>query len=108
MCELAAVVPIAGALSCRNQCEKIIDIPKWIFHGSADEIVSLRYANESVEFLENLGPEFVRLNESDVITDEQMNRKYLFTIFNGAKHNVWDRVYSDKVIYKWLLNQKRD
>ena len=87
----AALVPIAGFVDRVPMIEncKIKDIPTRIFHGLLDDVVDVSY---STIIYKKLKP---------CSTDIQL------TIFDDANHDSWSRVYDNKDIYDWMLQQKK-
>ncbi len=82
----AAIAPVCGGGMARNA--EVLNMPIWVFHGSADSVVSVTQSDEMVEKLKELG--------ADV--------KY--TRVEGEAHGVWERTY-DKELTEWLLSKKR-
>ncbi|MEN2281121.1 PHB depolymerase family esterase [Algoriphagus sp. SE2] len=50
--KFSAIVPIAGALSCKSNCEGMADLPMWIFHNDCDPVVDYEYPQTAVTYLE--------------------------------------------------------
>jgi predicted peptidase len=84
----AAIVPICGGGNPKDVA-KIKDIPCWCFHGDADKIVPVKKSREMIDALKNLGA---------------LPR---YTEYKGVDHNSWDRAYTSRQLYEWLLKQKR-
>jgi len=105
----AAIVPICGRLHNWEKSEpghpgrmddpKITDpyaetarrvgkIPIWIFHGAADDTVSVEESRKMYAALQAAGG----------------NVKY--TEYPGVGHNSWDKAYAEPELVKWLLAQK--
>jgi pimeloyl-ACP methyl ester carboxylesterase len=84
----AAVVPVCGGGDPRD-VERIKDLPIWVFHGDADDVVRLPYSEEMVDALRGVG--------SDV----------RFTVFPGVGHDSWTPAYETPELYEWLLAQRR-
>ena len=68
---------------------KLRDVKVRAFHGSDDQTV---YPDESKKMVD-------AVNSS--------GGEALLTIFNGVKHNSWEKVYKDKSIFQWLLAQEK-
>lgn len=87
----AALVPIAGFVDRVPMIEncKIKDIPTRIFHGLLDDVVDVSY---STTIYKKLKP---------------CSRDITLTIFDDADHDSWSRVYDNKDIYEWMLQQKK-
>ncbi|RMF82519.1 MAG: hypothetical protein D6744_06010 [Planctomycetota bacterium] len=67
---------------------RIRGVPLWVFHGAADDRVTPAHARAIVEALQAAGGE------------------PRYTEFPGAGHDIWDRVYSDRAFWRWLLAQR--
>lgn len=87
----AALVPIAGFVDRVPMIEncKIKDIPTRIFHGLLDDVVDVHY---SIDIYKKL---------------KKCSKDIELTIFDDANHDSWTRVYDDKSIYEWMLQQKQ-
>jgi len=68
---------------------QISKVPTWIFHGSADPIIS---PDESRRMFQTL-----KASGFDV--------KY--TEYQGVAHNSWDRAYAEPDLVPWLLSRRR-
>jgi len=92
----AAIVPICGGFD-RNfagmpidrAAKRIAAIPQWIFHGDADDIVTVDQSRQMVKALRKAGA----------------NIRY--TEYAGVAHNSWDRAYAEGELMPWLLTQRR-
>jgi predicted peptidase len=84
----AAIVPICGG-GDPSKAAAIKDIPCWIFHCDADNVVPVRQSRDMKEALEKAGgaPKY----------DE----------YAGVGHNSWDRAYATPELYTWLFKQER-
>jgi len=103
----AALVPICGGLDSPSDdgtkqaesespekdyagaAQRLQNIPVWVFHGEADEIVPVDESRRMVEALREAGGE-VR-----------------YTEYPGVGHNSWDVTYSDPQVISWLLSRTR-
>ncbi|RZJ54834.1 MAG: phospholipase [Flavobacterium sp.] len=88
----AAIVPISGfvdLIELEGAC-KIANIPTRIFHGLLDDVVKVDYAIDIYKELKKCNAKDVKL-----------------TIFDDAGHDSWTRVFDNKEIYDWMLQQKR-
>jgi predicted peptidase len=90
----AAGVPICGTdgytdLSVAERVEKIKQVPLWIFHGDADEVVPVEVSRKIVKALRDAGG----------------NPKY--TEYPGVNHDSWSIAYRDPELVKWLFAQKK-
>lgn len=103
----AAVVPVcggldaaaaiqAGALPSTSRDElfsraaaRLKDIPQWVFHGDADDIIPVDQSRTMVAALRAAGAE-VR-----------------YTEYAGVRHNSWDRAYAEPELADWMFGQRR-
>jgi predicted peptidase len=88
----AAAAPIyAGdrfiGLDAKGRGEMFAQFPMWIFHGDADEVISVDVSREVVKALRDAGG----------------NPKY--TEYPGVNHNSWDMTYRDSEFIEWLFSQ---
>ena len=65
------------------------DTPLWIFHGSNDDVVPVRYSRMMYYALLDIGGELVR-----------------YTEYPGVGHNAWDYVGQEYTLYPWLFAQQ--
>lgn len=65
-----------------------LDMPVWVFHGTADKTVSVNQSDEMVEKLRELG------------------REVTYSRLDGVGHNVQDYSFG-KELLEWMLRQKR-
>lgn len=88
----SALVPICGYARTFEPAEvaaKISQIPTWVFHGGADDVVPPQESQAMVAALRAAGGS-PRL-----------------TVYPDANHNSWDRAYADPELPRWLLAQRR-
>jgi len=90
----AAGVPICGTegysdVTVEERTEKAGHVPLWIFHGDADDVVSVDVSRNIVKALKDAGG----------------NPKY--TEYPGVNHNSWSRAYRDPELVAWLFAQER-
>ncbi len=92
----AAVVPICGFAELETStglaerlATRLTKLPIWCFHGELDKAVPVTKARELVAAVRKAGGD-VR-----------------YTEFKAADHFIWDRVYGDAEMWKWLFAQKR-
>jgi predicted peptidase len=78
----AAAVPICGGPA--PEAAKMKDVPVWAFHGDQDGI-PIKLSQEMI----------------DTITAAGGHPK--FTIYKGAGHEIWDRVYQEEKVNEWFL-----
>ena len=96
----AALVPIAGGIvwpppvhivdetPYARTAEKIVRIPAWVFHGSADRNVLATESREMVKLL------------------RQMKANVRYTEYAGVAHfGAWDLAYDDPELPLWLFKQ---
>lgn len=84
----AAGVPICGGAD-PNMAEKLVNVPIWTFHGSADPTVPVSGTREMAAAMEAAG--------STVFTYEEIA---------GAGHGIWGTVASRKDVIDWLFEQR--
>lgn len=88
----AAVIPICGfghhLLGFPERLRRIVHVPVWTFHGSADPIVPPQETEKLVNALRAYGGD-VR-----------------YTIYEGVGHNSWEQTYANPEIYQWLLKHR--
>jgi predicted peptidase len=91
----AALVPVCGGLdfttgvTIPDAASRLANIPHWVFHGSADDIIPVTESRAMVDALRTAGA----------------NVRY--TEYLGVRHNSWDRAYADEGLMPWLLGQSR-
>jgi len=90
----AAGVPICGTdvysdVTVAERTEHLAQMPLWIFHGDADEVVPVDVSRNIVKALRDAGG----------------NPKY--TEYPGVNHNSWSRAYRDPELVEWLFAQNR-
>lgn len=84
----AALAPICGFYDPK-QAESLREVPIWVFHGDKDTAVPVEKSREMVAALRAVGA----------------NVQY--TEYADGNHNVWDRTYSHREFWRWLLAQRR-
>jgi predicted peptidase len=90
----AAAVPICAGdrfigLEAAERGKKFAHFPIWIFHGDADDVISVDVSREVVKELKKAGG----------------NPKY--TEYPGVKHNSWENAYRSPELIEWLFTQSR-
>jgi predicted peptidase len=92
----AALMPVAGSgfkyhdFLPPADFTQVSKIPIWMVHGAQDEAVPVRGADEFAALLDAYGAE------------------YGYTRYPDANHVLtFDRAFTDRVLYQWLLAQKR-
>ncbi len=83
--KFAAVAPICGWAEPRLAAKVLQEIPAWIFHGDADEVVPV--------------------SSSQVVADwcKKFEKQPDLTIYSGVGHNSWDMAYAEP-LPKWFLS----
>jgi predicted peptidase len=69
--------------------KQVSQIPIWIFHGDADQNISVEESRKMFAALKAIGA----------------NAQY--TELPGVAHNAWDPAYSRAELFEWLLKQKK-
>mgnify|MGYP006077665843 FL=1 len=72
-------------LSAEERGKKFAQLPMWIFHGEADDVVSVDVSREAVKALKATGG----------------NPRY--TEYPGIGHDSWTRAYRDEEFIDWLF-----
>ena len=84
----SAIVPVCGGMDITN-IENLKEIPIWLFHGDADEVVPVENSELIYDLLKPINPDIK------------------ITIYKGVNHNSWDRTYDNKKMYEWMLKQSK-
>jgi len=84
----AAAVPVAGGGDVVH-AGQLKSLPLWAFHGDADNVVSIKGSQDMVDTIQSEGGRDCRL-----------------TVYTNAGHGIPSRVYRDKELYIWLLQQR--
>ena len=84
----SAIVPVCGGMDITN-IENLKEIPIWLFHGDADEVVPVENSELIYDLLKPINPDIK------------------ITIYKGVNHNSWDRTYNNKKMYEWMLKQSK-
>jgi predicted peptidase len=87
----AAAVPICGGVAGDRErtAQRLAQMPQWIFHGDADDIIKVSESRTMVAALRNAGAPI------------------RYTEYAGVGHNSWDRAYAEPELMPWLLAQRR-
>jgi len=85
----AAAAPICGGSNTELVGLYAKNLPIWIFHGDADNVVPVDLSRKMYQ----------------AIRSEGGNVKY--TEYPGINHNSWDKVFADSTYLKWMFAQKR-
>ena len=83
----AAAVPICGGGDWRA-AKNFKDLPIWVFHGDADEVVPVKMSRRMVKALKDAGG------------------KPKLTEYPGVGHDSWSKTYRDAKVWEWLFAQK--
>jgi predicted peptidase len=97
VCAYAAAHPRAAKLglppasfgAAEQLAAGIGDLPFWLFHGDADDVVPAEQTREMARALAALG------------------HPPKATIYPGVNHNSWDRAYAEEELPRWLFAQRR-
>ena len=84
----AALVPVCG-VGAPEAVGNVAALPIWAFHGAADRNVPVAGSRRPIEALKRLGA------------------RPRYTEFARDTHEIWEQVYSDKALYRWLLQHRR-
>ncbi|MDR1493825.1 MAG: prolyl oligopeptidase family serine peptidase [Planctomycetaceae bacterium] len=86
----AAVAPICGGFNT-EQAKNFVEIPMWVFHGDADQVVPSEMSKKMVKAIEDVGGKKIRL-----------------TIYPGVGHDSWTQTYDNIELYHWFLSNKKN
>jgi predicted peptidase len=84
----AAVAPMAGPANAWWST-RLKDVPLWVFHGAADDVVPLKESREMVDALRKEGA-------ADLT----------FTVLPGRGHDILD-AFENRELYAWFLRHRR-
>ena len=82
----AAIAPCCGGGMPWNA--GVLTMPVWAFHGGCDDVV---LPSNSIDMVESL---------------RKTNNNVKFDLYEGVKHDSWNRAYSPELM-KWLLEQRK-
>jgi len=82
----AALVSVAGRSEI-SLVSRLTELPTWVVHGDADDVVSVNYSREMVDALKAAGG----------------NCKY--TEVKGAGHDSWRQAYGPEGVFPWMFRQ---
>lgn len=92
----AAVVPVCGFAElgpstglAQRLAPRLKDVPIRVFHGALDTNVPAEKSREMAEAIRQAGGQV------------------FYTEFPDGAHDIWDRVYGDPQVWRWLLEQRR-
>lgn len=86
----AAAIPVCGYGGDKKMAVALKDVPIWVFHGDADNVVKVKYSQDMVAALKDAGS------------------KVKYTEYKGVGHDAWSKTYSNKEVLKWLFDQKKN
>lgn len=84
---IAAAVPVCGGGDVETM-KQIADLPVWIFHGGADDVVPVENSRKLFAELKRLGA------------------PARYTEYNQVLHASWTPAYNDENLFRWLFDQK--
>jgi predicted peptidase len=91
----AAVVPICGFAEWKEStgvaqklAPRLTKVPIWCFHGALDKAVPVEKGRELVNAIRAAGGDIQ------------------YTEYPDGDHQIWDRVYEDARLWKWLFAQR--
>lgn len=87
----AAIAPVCGRVN-RNypmRAAEIKELPVWVFHGAADDVVPILESARMVKALKDCG------NDAR------------FTIYPLAGHDSWTDTYNNPDLYEWFLSNRK-
>lgn len=87
--KFAAGYAVCGGASV-DAAPRLLQTPLWVFHGTDDDIVLVRYSRDVYHEMIKLGGKHVR-----------------YTEYPGVKHNSWENVAREKSLVKWLFLQEK-
>lgn len=107
--KFAAIIPMAGALTCKSRCEEIRDMPMWIMHNTGDPVIDYDYATTTVRHFEKeFGTAFLKLSNFELPSSEEDSR-FVFTSIDSNEHRgIPDQAFTTMEVYNWLLRQRRN
>lgn len=85
----AAAAPLCGG-GDPESAARLGDLPVWVFHGDADQVVPLESSKKMVEAVQAVGG----------------NVK--FTVYPGEGHGICGKTYASGEFWRWLLAQRRE
>jgi len=85
----AAAMPVCGGGDPKT-AKVMKQVPFWVFHGAADNVVPLKASSVMVEALKQAGAT-VKLRE-----------------YPGVGHDSWTATYRDPEVWKWLFSKRSE
>jgi predicted peptidase len=86
----AAAFPVCGQGNVALYPEKASNVPVWIFHGEADDVINPWPDRSMIKALQHIGAKNAR-----------------YTEFPGAKHNIEVNVFAEPGLFPWLFSFKK-
>lgn len=83
----AAAVPVCGG-GDTSTAGTIQHIPVWAFHGALDDVIHPQLSRSMVSALQKIGA------------------SPRYTEYPDLGHGIWDRVYTDPKMFRWLFDQQ--
>lgn len=84
----AAIAPLSGYSDLRDPC-RLKGIAVWAFHGAHDNVVPIRY-------------------DEDTVAQARACGVYAtLTVYPDNGHDTWTRTYADPGLYKWFMSVRR-
>jgi predicted peptidase len=87
--DLDPVVPAHDGEPFAALGKKLQHVPVWVFHGDADNTVSVDESRQATSALKSL------------------NAPVRYSELPGVGHNVWDTAYGSEEVAQWLFSQRR-
>ncbi|MCB0664883.1 MAG: prolyl oligopeptidase family serine peptidase [Saprospiraceae bacterium] len=85
----AAAAVVCGGADAVAYGKRQAKIPFWIFHGDADQVISVEHSRKMVTRLKAL------------------NAEVKYTEYSGVNHNSWENAYAEPMLLPWLFSKKR-
>ena len=86
--KFAAIAPICGGGGWW-MTDSLKNIPIWVFHGDADDVVPLIESEVMVNRVKGAGGDIT------------------FTVYPGVAHDSWTETYDNPELYQWLLSHQK-
>jgi len=83
----AAAIIVCGVETVPNQADRVVGLPIWAFHGTKDP--SIGATRQMIAAIQKAGG----------------NPRY--TEYEGAGHDIWDRVFKEPMLIDWLFAQHK-
>jgi predicted peptidase len=81
----AAIILCGGGDPAR--AGRLVNLPIWVFHGSADPMVPVSEARNMIQAIQKAGG------------------KPRYTEYKGAGHEIWSRVFAEPELVDWVFAQ---